>query len=81
MTSLTVVVLEFIPTKWWHHLLHHQTALLLKAALLFRKNTIVVSVPYHLEELTTTLFAVHFTSYAGRESPGLPHTTLRCSWA
>jgi hypothetical protein len=47
---LTVIVPEFIPTKWWHHLLYHQTALLLKAALLFRKNTIVVSVPYHLEE-------------------------------
>jgi hypothetical protein len=47
---LMVVIPEFIPTKWWHHLLHHQTALMIKAALLCRKNTVVVSVPYHLEE-------------------------------
>ena len=47
---LTVILPEFIPSKWWQHLLHNQTALLIKAALLFRKGIIVTSVPYHLEK-------------------------------
>ncbi len=46
---LSVILPEFIPSKWWQHLLHNQTALLIKAALLFRKGIIVTSVPYHLE--------------------------------
>ncbi|MBI5651973.1 MAG: APC family permease [Chloroflexi bacterium] len=46
---LTLVLPEFLPAHWWEHLLHNQTALRLKASLLFRRNTVVVSVPYHLE--------------------------------
>jgi amino acid transporter len=45
---LSVILPEFIPSKWWHHFLHNQTALALKAALLFRKGVVVISVPYHL---------------------------------
>src|SRR5262245_46777969 len=45
---LSVILPEFIPSKWWHHFLHNQTALALKGALLFRKGVIVISVPYHL---------------------------------
>ena len=45
---LSVIVPEFVPSKWWHHLLHNQTALMVKAALLLRKNVVVISVPYHL---------------------------------
>ncbi|MDP9317132.1 MAG: APC family permease [Chloroflexota bacterium] len=47
---ITVVLPEFVPAKWWHALLHNQTAFLLKTALLFRKNRVVVSVPYRLEQ-------------------------------
>lgn len=47
---LTIILPEFIPSKWWQHLLHNQTALLIKAALLFSKGKIVTSVPYHLED-------------------------------
>jgi amino acid transporter len=47
---LTVILPEFIPSKWWQHLLHNQTALLIKATLLFSKGRVVTSVPYHLEE-------------------------------
>jgi amino acid transporter len=47
---LTVILPEFIPSRWWQHLLHNQTALLIKAALLFRKGIIVTSVPYQHEE-------------------------------
>jgi amino acid transporter len=46
---LTVIMPEFIPSKWWHHLLHNQTALLIRTALLFRKGQVVISVPYRLE--------------------------------
>ncbi len=44
---VTVVLPEFVVSRWWEHLLHNQTALLLKGRLLFRKNTVVTSVPYH----------------------------------
>jgi hypothetical protein len=47
---LSVILPEFIPSKWWQHLLHNQTALALKAALLFRQGVVVISVPYHLEQ-------------------------------
>lgn len=46
--TLTVILPEFVPSRWWEQLLHNQTALRLKAALLFRPGTVVVSVPYHL---------------------------------
>lgn len=47
---ITVVLPEFVPAKWWHNFLHNQTALLIKGALLFRKNRIVASVPYRLDQ-------------------------------
>jgi len=46
---VTVILPEFVLTRWWQQLLHNQTALMLKARLLFRRNTVVVSVPYHIE--------------------------------
>jgi amino acid transporter len=46
---ITVVLPEFIPARWWQHLLHNQSSLLLKGALLFKKDVIVTSVPYHLK--------------------------------
>ena len=46
---ITVVVPEFVVGSWWGQLLHNQSALMLKARLLFRKGTVVTSVPYHLE--------------------------------
>jgi amino acid transporter len=45
---VTVVLPEFVPSRWWHHLLHNQRALFIKGALLFKPNTVVISVPYHL---------------------------------
>jgi hypothetical protein len=46
---ITVILPEFVLTKWWEQLLHNQSALLLKGRLLFRRNTVVISVPYHIE--------------------------------
>lgn len=42
---ITVVIPEFVVSKWYTQVLHNQSALALKARLLFRKNTVVTSVP------------------------------------
>jgi hypothetical protein len=47
---LAVVLPEFLPRAWWHHLLHNQSALLLKATLLYRRNVVVVDVPFQLPD-------------------------------
>ncbi|HEX4823994.1 MAG TPA: APC family permease [Candidatus Polarisedimenticolaceae bacterium] len=47
---VSVVLPEFVPARWWQHLYHNQRGLLLKTALLFRRNVVVTSVPYHLEK-------------------------------
>jgi hypothetical protein len=47
---VTVVIPEFVVGSWWGQLLHNQSALVLKGRLLFRKNTVVTSVPYHVDE-------------------------------
>jgi amino acid transporter len=46
---VTVVIPEFVPTKWWHNLLHGNSGLLLKLALLGRRDVIVANVRYYLE--------------------------------
>ncbi|MCL4456612.1 MAG: APC family permease [Nitrospirae bacterium] len=46
---ITVVLPEFVPSKWWHHLLHNQTALFIKGVLLFKKGVVSTSVPFHLK--------------------------------
>lgn len=47
---VTVVLSEFVPQRFWDYLLHNQTALRLKLRLFFRRNTVVIDVPYHLDE-------------------------------
>lgn len=46
---VTVVVPEFVTSKWWHSLLHNQTALFIRTALAFKKGKVVTSVRYHLK--------------------------------
>jgi amino acid transporter len=48
--TVMVVLPELVYGRWWHQFLHNQTALRLKAALLFRAGTVVINVPYHLQE-------------------------------
>ncbi len=45
---ITVVLPEFVPSRWWHHLLHNQTALFIKGILLFKRGVVCTSVPFHL---------------------------------
>ena len=47
---VTVLIPEFVVSRWWAHLLHNQSALLLKGRLLFRKGTVVISMPYHIDK-------------------------------
>ena len=46
---LTVVVPEFALRHWWQQLLHNQSALMLRTRLRNRPNTVVTSVPFHVD--------------------------------
>ena len=43
---ISVVIPEYVVSKWWHNLLHNQTALRLKARLRFERSVTVTSVPW-----------------------------------
>ncbi len=47
---IVVVLAEFVPRHWWEAILHNQTALALKLRLFVRRNTVVLDVPYHLDD-------------------------------
>ncbi|MGH8104417.1 MAG: APC family permease [bacterium] len=46
---ITIVVPQFVPSRWWQNFLHTQTALFLRLALLNRPGIVITDVPYHLE--------------------------------
>lgn len=48
--SVTVVLCQFVITKWWHNILHNQTSLFIRSALYKERNVSVVTVPYIIEE-------------------------------
>ncbi|MCT8976169.1 APC family permease [Clostridium sp. CX1] len=50
MDTITVVMPQFVVTKWWGNILHNQTALLVKTMLLRRRNIAMVTIPYIIEE-------------------------------
>ncbi|WP_462413655.1 APC family permease [Neobacillus sp. Marseille-QA0830] len=45
---VTVVIPQFIPKKGWQNILHNQSSLLIRTFLLYRRDVIVTTVPYHL---------------------------------
>ncbi len=68
---ITVMLPEFVLTKWWQQLLHNQSALALKARLLFRPNTVVMSIPYHVERgRVETASVVDVGSAVGEDDSG-----------
>ena len=69
---ITVVLPEFVLTRWWEQLLHNQSALLLKGRLLFRRNTVVVSVPYHIDSVDVALPALMEAPPANEQAAGQP---------
>jgi hypothetical protein len=46
---MTVVNPEFVVRRSWEHQLQNQSALALKLRLLYRPNTVVTSVPWHID--------------------------------
>ncbi|QNG59475.1 APC family permease [Bacillus sp. PAMC26568] len=47
---VTVLIPQFIPKKSWHNILHNQSSILIRTFLLYRRNVIVTTVPYHLKK-------------------------------
>ncbi|WP_208920640.1 APC family permease [Paenibacillus uliginis] len=48
--QVTVVIPQFIPKKGWHNFLHNQTSFMIRTYLLYRKDVIITTVPYHLKK-------------------------------
>jgi amino acid transporter len=46
---VTIVVPQFIPSKWWANALHTQTAWGLRLALMFKKGIVITDVPYQVD--------------------------------
>jgi hypothetical protein len=70
---VTVIVPEFVPTKWWHGLLHGQSGLRLKLALLGRKDVVVANVRYYLQDLPTAPPADALAEEDGHIAPHAVH--------
>ena len=66
---ITVVLAEYVPRHWWEFILHSQTALRLKAALLFRRDTVVIDVPYHHRSEVDVRPSIHATMGNGAKLP------------
>ena len=48
--TVTVVISQFVITKWWHNILHNQTAYFIKSTLYKNRNVAVLTVPYIIKE-------------------------------
>lgn len=46
--QLSIVIPQFLPAKRWQYMLHNQTGVFLRTYLLYRKNTAIITVPYHI---------------------------------
>ncbi len=48
--QVTVVIPQFIPKKGWHNILHNQSGIFIRTSLLYRRNVVVATVPFHLKK-------------------------------
>ena len=48
--TVTVVLPQFVITRWWHNVLHNQTSILMKSKLMKKRNIAVITVPYIIED-------------------------------
>ncbi|WP_026089175.1 MULTISPECIES: APC family permease [Bacillus] len=46
---VTVLIPQFIPNKSWQNILHNQSSLIIRTVLLYQKDVIVTTVPFHLK--------------------------------
>lgn len=47
---VSVVIPQFFPKKGWQHLLHNQSSLLIRTSLLFHRNIVIITIPFHLQK-------------------------------
>ncbi|HLO11786.1 MAG TPA: APC family permease [Pseudoneobacillus sp.] len=47
---VTVLIPQFITKKSWHNILHNQSSLLIRTYLLFKRNVVIATVPYHFKK-------------------------------
>jgi amino acid transporter len=47
---VTVLIPQFITKKSWHNILHNQSSFLIRAYLIFKKNVIISTLPYHFKK-------------------------------
>ncbi len=50
LDTVTVIIPEFVTTRWWHRFLHNQAGLFLKLALMFEPGIVVTNIRYHTTE-------------------------------
>ncbi|MFD1356943.1 APC family permease [Fictibacillus halophilus] len=48
--QVTVVIPQFIPKKGWHNILHNQSSLLIRSYLLYKRDIVIATVPFHLKK-------------------------------
>ena len=48
--TVTVVIPQFVISKWWGNILHNQTSLVLKSVLMRRRNIVIITIPYIIDE-------------------------------
>jgi amino acid transporter len=47
---ITVILPEYVPAKWWHNILHNASGWLIRLRLYNRRDIVLVSVRYYLDE-------------------------------
>lgn len=50
LDAVTIILPEFVTSRWWHRLLHNQSGLLLKIALMFEPGVILTNIRFHTPE-------------------------------
>jgi len=48
--TVTIVIPQFVISKWWGNILHNQTSLVLKSILVKRRNIAIITIPYIIDE-------------------------------
>ncbi|MFF3102675.1 APC family permease [Viridibacillus arvi] len=48
--QVSVIIPQFLPKKGWQNILHNQSSLLIHTSLLYRRNVVLITVPYHLQK-------------------------------
>ncbi|MBP0727213.1 APC family permease [Bacillus sp. RG28] len=48
--QMTVLIPQFITKKNWHNILHNQSSLIIRTYLLYKKDVIVTTLPYHFRK-------------------------------